>query len=206
MARPARKRTRPDEHLSSGGEKFLGPDERLILTVFLRHRLTVKRRPGSAIDFAELTRRVTLRELRADRLKKLKRSIEKVRRFAKRQNMTVKAVDILGRSVTLKATAAAAERAFSTRLLWLDDDGDRRYFPRRAPSLPKQLKPYRTCSCWTRYAEATTEQAARRHRHRRRERRAAPLRYRSALWAFNCRTRCRSAHRHCRAGWRLQPR
>lgn len=118
----------------------MSPDEPLILTVYLRHRLAVRRRPGSAIDFAELTSRVTLRDLKAERRKLLKRSIDRLRRFAKRQHMTVKAVDFLGRTVTLRAKAVDAERAFSTKLLWIDDGGDRRYYPRRAPRLPRQLK------------------------------------------------------------------
>src|SRR6266481_6058752 len=54
--------------------------------------------------------------------------------------MTVKAVDFLARSVTLRAKAADAERAFSTRLLRIDDSGDRRYYPRREPRLPPALK------------------------------------------------------------------
>ena len=140
MMRTDRKSKRPQKKLPSGGANFLPPDEPLILTVYLRHRRPVRRRPGSAIDFAELTRRVTLSELKAERRRILQGSVEQVRRFAKRQHMTVKAVDFLARSVTLRAKAADAERAFSTRLLWIDDSGDRRYYPRREPRLPPALK------------------------------------------------------------------
>jgi kumamolisin len=123
----------------SGSDHFVPPDEPLILTVYLRHRRPVRRRPGSAIDLAELTARVTLKELKAERRRVLKGSVEQVRRFAKQRGMTVKAVDFLGRSVTLRAKAADAERTFLTRLLWVDDAGDRRYYPRREPRLPRQL-------------------------------------------------------------------
>jgi len=65
----------------SGDRKYLSPDEPLILTVYLRHRLPVRRRPGSAVDLAELTKRVTLGKLRLERQRILKRSVERVLRF-----------------------------------------------------------------------------------------------------------------------------
>jgi kumamolisin len=139
MPRAARKRRQRRQKQESGGADFLPPDQPLILTIYLRHRLPVRRRPGSAIDFAELTRRVTLKELRAERRGILKGSIERVRRFAEQQGMTVRAVDVLGRNVTLRAKASDAERAFSTRLLWVDDAGERRHYPRREPRLPRPL-------------------------------------------------------------------
>lgn len=139
MARTARRRKKPREKPTSGGN-FLPPDQLLTLTVYLRHRRPVRRRPGSAIDFSELTKRITLGELRIERRRILKGLVERVRRFAKRQGITVKAVDFLGRKVTLRARAADVERTFSTRLLWIDDGGDRRYYPRRVPVLPRQLK------------------------------------------------------------------
>ena len=89
----------------------------MILTVYLRHRLPVRRRPGSAVDLAELTKRVTLGKLRLERQRLLRRTVERVLRFARQQHMTVKAVDFLGRRVKLKARAVDAERAFSTRLM-----------------------------------------------------------------------------------------
>jgi kumamolisin len=141
MARPAPAGGQPPAKAVSGEGKFLSPDQPLVLTVYLRHRLPVRRRPGSAIDLAELTKRVTLKELKAERRKLLHRSVERVRRFARRFGMTVKGVDFLGRTVTIRAKAAAAERAFSTRLIWVDDDGERRYCPSRVPSQPPQLKP-----------------------------------------------------------------
>ena len=115
------------------------PDLALTVAIFLRHRRPVRRRPGSAVDFAELSKRVTLKELKAERARILKRPIERIRRFAKRHGMSVKAVDVLGRCVYLRATAAKVERVFSTRLLWFDDVGERRHYPHRAPRLPRQL-------------------------------------------------------------------
>jgi kumamolisin len=140
MARTTQtKRRRAKKPLSSGSTKFLPPDEVLSLTVYLRHRLPVRRRPGSAIDLAELTKRVTLKELEAERERILKSSIRQVRRFADRQSMTVKAVNFLGRRVTLRAKVADAERAFSTRLISVNDGGAWRHYPRREPRMPRQL-------------------------------------------------------------------
>lgn len=121
-------------------ENFLRPDETLTLAVYLRHRLRVRRRPGSAIDLAELGKRITLAQLRTERRRILKHSIAQVRKFAKRFGMKVRRVDVLGRCVTLSAKARDAERAFSTRLIWVDDNGDLRHCPRRAPRMPQPLK------------------------------------------------------------------
>lgn len=111
------------------------------LTFYLRHRLPVRRRPGSAIDLAELTRRVTLAELRAERARILKHSVARIRGFAARRGMSVTAIDLLGRRIRLKASAAVAERAFGTRLAWIKDAGTWRHYPCRAPRMPRQLKP-----------------------------------------------------------------
>lgn len=118
----------------------LAPDEPLTLTVYLRHRLRVRRRPGSAVDLAELTQRVTVRQLRDERKRILERSVAQVRRFAEKQRMKVMAVDYLGRRIVLRARAADAERTFATRLVWFDDGADVRHYPRRKPRLPRQLQ------------------------------------------------------------------
>jgi kumamolisin len=140
MARPGRKRQRPLGKSPSGG-KYLPPDQPLLLTVYLRHRMLARRRPGSGIDLAELKKRLTLAELKTERRKLLQRSVERVQRFAKQQHMMVKVVDYLARTVILKAKVADAERAFSARLMRVDGDGERRHYPRRVPRLPPQLKP-----------------------------------------------------------------
>lgn len=141
MARAANRRKRPPKRPASGDVDYLSPDAPLSLTLYLRHRLPVRRRPGSAIDLSELKRRVTLSELRAERRRILKRSVERIRRFAERRGMTVIAVDFLGRRVRLRASAAAAERAFGTRLAWIREGGVWRYYPCYKPRAPRQLKP-----------------------------------------------------------------
>jgi kumamolisin len=126
---------------SSGGAKFLPPDEPLTLTVYLRHRRPVRRRPGSAIDLAELTKRVTPEELEHERKRILKGPLEQIRRFAEREAMQVRDVDFRRRCVTLLARASDAERAFATRLLRIDEAGATRHYPKRRPRLPRQLRP-----------------------------------------------------------------
>jgi kumamolisin len=99
----------------------------------------VQRRPGSAIDLAELTRRVSLKELEATRRRILKRPVEQVRRFAKRHGLTTVEVDFLRRSVRLKAKAAKMERAFATKLTWIEDGDRSLHYPAHEPKFPRTL-------------------------------------------------------------------
>ena len=140
MPRDGRTERRRDRKLpvpEVGG--FVRPNQMLTLAVYLRHR-HVHRRPGSAIDLAELAKRVTLTQLRAERKQILKKPIAEVRKFARQYGMKVRRIDLLGRCVTLSARVADAERAFSTRLVWADDGGQLRYYPHRAPRMPQPLR------------------------------------------------------------------
>src|SRR5947209_4363548 len=112
MKRNARVRGRPVKRAvpPPDDEKFVPPDLALTIAIFLRHRRPVRRRPGSAVDFAELSKRITLKELKAQRERILKGPIQRIRRFASRQGMSVKAADVLGRCVYLRASAADVER------------------------------------------------------------------------------------------------
>lgn len=141
VTRAQTRRKRRSISTASHDIDYLPPDAPLSLTLYLRHRFPVRRRPGSAIDLSELSRRVTLSELRAERKRILKRSVERIRRFVGRLGMTVTSVDFLGRRIKLKARAAAVERAFVTRLAWINDGGVWRHYPCRQPSVPRQLKP-----------------------------------------------------------------
>jgi len=124
---------------ASGGGKFLPPDEVLTFTFYLRHRQPVRRRPGSAIDLAELAKRITREDLEAERRRILKRPIEQISRFAERQGMRLLAVDIAARRVTFAAKASDVERVFATRLLRFDDAGVQRHHPSGKVRMPHQL-------------------------------------------------------------------
>jgi kumamolisin len=141
MARLKRHREHLPGQRAPGDIDYLSPNTPLRLTLYLRHRLSVRRRPGSAIDLSELSRRVKLSELRAERKRILRRSVERIRRFAGRLGMTVTSVDFLGRRIRLKTHAAAIERAFGTRLAWTHDGDVWRHYPCRQPIVPRQLKP-----------------------------------------------------------------
>jgi kumamolisin len=141
VARTARKpgKRKGEKWSSSGGVKFLPPDEMLTLTIYLRHRQPVRRRPGSTLDLVELTKRITLEGLEAERKRILKRPIEQVRRFAEREHMRLLAVDLRSRCVTLVVKASDAERVFATKLLRFDDEGVQRHYPRGKLRMPPQL-------------------------------------------------------------------
>ena len=134
IARPAR-----NSGASSGDLASVAPREPVVLTIYLRHRQR-RRRPGSAPDLAELSRRVSHRELEAERKRVLKRSVAEVRRFAKRHRMKVLEIDYLRRRVRLGSTASSVGQAFATHLEWSEEGaGGRRHYPVRKPSVPKRL-------------------------------------------------------------------
>jgi kumamolisin len=141
MARTVRKsgKRQVEKQPSPGGREFLPPDEVLTFTFYLRHRQPVRRRPGSAIDLAELAKRVTREELAAERERILKRPIEQISRFARRQRMRLMAVDIAARCVTLAAKASDVERVFATRLIASDHAGVKRHHPGGKVRIPDQL-------------------------------------------------------------------
>lgn len=136
---PRRSPRKPRALPSSGGGVPLPPDEPLQLTLYLKHPAAVRRRPGSAADLAELTRRVSRDELAAERARLLAGPIEVIRRFAAQAGMQVLDVDPARRRVALKATPAAAERAFSTKLRRVEHAGRHYHCPRRAGRVPPAL-------------------------------------------------------------------
>jgi kumamolisin len=133
-----REQSHKPRHAASGGADFLPPDAPLILTLYLRHRPQA-RRPGSGIDLAELSHRVSHEELEAERRRILRSPVAQVRRFAERHNMTVLDVDFQRRAVRLGVKTADAERAFATRLRQIEHAGQICHYPTRTPRLPPQL-------------------------------------------------------------------
>jgi kumamolisin len=141
MARTTRKpgKRQVAKQSASGGTEFLPPNEMVTFTFYLRHRQPVRRRPGSAIDLAELAKRVTREELAAERERILKRPVEQISRFAKQQRMRLIAVDIPARCVTLAGKASDVERAFATRLIAFDHAGAKRHYPGGKIRMPGEL-------------------------------------------------------------------
>ena len=146
MRRPrpaARRKAGPPasrESASSGDPSAFSPREPVVLTIYLRHRQRVRRRPGSAPDLAELTQRVSRRELLAERKRLLRRPIAELRRFARQHRMKVLEIDYQRRLVRLGATASSVADAFATSLTCVEEGSGRRcHYPARKPSVPRRL-------------------------------------------------------------------
>ena len=137
-ARPSRRAAQPEGQEAPRGVP-LSPRHPLTLTVYLRHRQRVRRRPGSAADLAELGVRVSRKQLEEERKRILKRPVAQVRRFAEGHGMKVVNVNFLSRTVILRTRTSNAEDAFSTKLVRVDDDGAPRHRPTSPPKLPKAL-------------------------------------------------------------------
>jgi kumamolisin len=138
MARSGRKTVQEKRHRPAVSADALPPSKVLALAVYLRHRRQM-RRPGSGVDLAELSTRVSRKELEAERRRILQRPLKQVRRFAERHGMKVGKVDFLSRCVTLRAKVVDAERAFATKLRRADSAAGGGHYPTRRPRLPAQL-------------------------------------------------------------------
>ncbi len=113
-------------------------DEPMQVTLHLIARRGPRRRPGSAADFAALTR-VSRRELAALRRRKLKRPIARVRRFARKYRLTVAEVDAPRRHVILRGAPAAIERAFAVKVRRAPIGGRLYRHPARPAWIPPSL-------------------------------------------------------------------
>ena len=92
------------------------PDERIVLTVYLKRPDRKRRRPGSAADLEELTQRVSREQLAAKRKRMFARPIAAVRRFARLHRMKLLDIDPTRCRLTLSLRPADAERAFAIAL------------------------------------------------------------------------------------------
>ncbi len=120
-------------------ERRLLPDERFILTLYLKHGRGLRRRRGSAEDLAELMKRVSREQLEVERRQEFKGPIAQVSRFAKRNGMAIIDADALRCRVKLSVAVADAERVFATELRQMQH-GERLYhFPILPPRLPPAL-------------------------------------------------------------------
>ncbi len=113
-------------------------NELLMLTVYLRHRQQA-RRLGSGRDLAELTTRVSRKDLEAERRHILRKPLRQLRRFAEKHGMQVVRVDFLRRCARLRTKVADAERAFATRLRRVDPAVGDGHYPTRNPRPPREL-------------------------------------------------------------------
>jgi kumamolisin len=130
----ARKRT---AKAASGVTK--APDARLVVTLHLKRPRRGRRRPGSAADLAELSRRISRAEMAAERKHALAKPIAVIRRFAKSHRIKVLSVDPAQCRVTLSVRPRDAERAFAISLRKVAHDTGEYWHSTRRPRLPRAL-------------------------------------------------------------------
>src|ERR1700722_17408341 len=142
-ARPSRtvgsKRTVKQRDKSASRGVASPPGAPLLLTLYLKHRRHHDRRAGSSPDLAELTLRVTRHALAAQRRKLLAAPIAAIQNFAQRNGVRIVRIDTVRRRVKLLASRAAAERAFSTKITQVGQDGSLYRAPSRPPVVPPRL-------------------------------------------------------------------
>ena len=114
-------------------------DGRIIFTFHLERPDRQRRRIGSGADLAELMRRISRKDLAAQRERALLGPIAAIRRFARSHRMKVLAVDPVQCRITLSARPRDVERAFATTFRQVDHAGAILYYPARRPRLPCAL-------------------------------------------------------------------
>jgi kumamolisin len=129
------------------GVKFVGlvdPKERLVVTVYLKNPAAKRYVPGSAADFAALSKPTTRRKLARQRAVEYAPAFSAVKKFARKNGLTVASVQAARRYVVLKGSAERMTRAFGAEISTYDDGG--RQFRARSGS----LKIPATLAAWTR--------------------------------------------------------
>jgi len=127
------------------GATYVGevdPDERIVVTVYLKRRTPDRYQPGSAGDLARLSKPITRRALSVERRRTHGRAANRIRRLAARFGVTLCGFDLSQRIVVLEATARQMTEILGATLR-IYDDGDCR-FRARVGSLvvPKEIAPW----------------------------------------------------------------
>jgi kumamolisin len=118
------------------------PDERIVVTVYLKRRTPDLYEPGSAGDLARLSKPVTRRALSAERRRTHARAGERIRKLAERFHVTVCSIDLSQRIVVLEATARTMTEILGATLR-IYDDGHCRFRARVGTLVvPKEIAPW----------------------------------------------------------------
>nr|WP_271598608.1 S53 family peptidase [Bradyrhizobium sp. CCBAU 45384] len=118
------------------------PDERIVLTVYLKRRTPDTFQPGSAGDLARLSKPITRQALAAQRRRTHGRAAARIKKLAAQFHVTVLDIDLLQRIVTLQATARLLTDILGATLR-IYDDGRCRFRTRVGPLLvPKEIAPW----------------------------------------------------------------
>jgi len=118
------------------------PDQRIAVVVHLKRRTPDRFQPGSAGDLARLSKPITRRALRAQRLRTHAAAAERVKKLAAAKGLTVGPADLLARTVTIEGTARQMARTFGATLR-IYDDGQRRFRARIGQlTVPAEIAPW----------------------------------------------------------------
>ena len=128
------------------GATYVGevdPDERIVVTVYLKRRTPDLYQPGSAGDLARLSKPITRRALSVERRRTHGRAANRIKRLAARFGVTLcGGFDLSQRIVVLEATARQMTEILGATLRIYDDGYCR--FRARVGSLvvPKEIAPW----------------------------------------------------------------
>jgi kumamolisin len=127
------------------GATYVGevdPDERIVVTVYLKRRTPDLYQPGSAGDLARLSKPVTRRALSVERRRTHGRAANRIKKLAARFGVTLCGFDLSQRIVALEATARQMTEILGATLRIYDDGHCR--FRARVGSLvvPKEIAPW----------------------------------------------------------------
>jgi len=127
------------------GATYVGevdPDERIVITVYLKRRTPDRYQPGSAGDLARLSKPVTRRALAAERKLTHARAANRIKRLAARFHVTLCGFDLSQRIVVLEATARQMTEILGATLR-IYDDGSARFRARVGILMvPKEIAPW----------------------------------------------------------------
>jgi kumamolisin len=127
------------------GATYVGevdPDERIVITVYLKRRTPDLYQPGSAGDLARLSKPVTRRALSVERRRTHGRAANRIRKLAARFGVTLCGFDLSQRIVVLEATARQMTEILGATLR-IYDDGHCRFRARVGPLVvPKGIAPW----------------------------------------------------------------
>jgi kumamolisin len=127
------------------GAAYVGevdPDERIVITVYLKRRTPDEFQPGSAGDLARLSKPITRRALAAQRRRTHARAAERIKKLAERFHVTLRGIDLSQRVVVLEANARTLTEILGATLR-IYDDGQGRFRARvGALVVPKDIAPW----------------------------------------------------------------
>jgi kumamolisin len=118
------------------------PDERIVITVYLKRRKPDAFQPGSAGDLARLSKPITRRAFAAQRRRTHGRAAERIKKLAAKFHVAVLDIDLAQRIVVLEATARMLTDILGATLR-IYDDGHSRFRARiGALAVPKEVAPW----------------------------------------------------------------